>query len=55
MAHCAVPIAPRMLKLYQKLHNNTIYRNPEGFFDISIVKKMTGSLKPPKRPQNPQF
>jgi hypothetical protein len=55
MAHCAVPIASGMLKLYQKLHNNTLYRNPEGFFDISITKKMTGILKPLKRPKMGQF
>ena len=47
-----VPIAPRMVKLYQKLHSNTLYRNPEGFFDISIAKKMTGSLKPLKSGKN---
>ena len=44
--HCAVPIAPRILKLYQKLLNNILYWNPEGFLDTFIVKKMTGSLKP---------
>ena len=55
MAHCAVPIAPRILKLYQNLLKNMLYWNPEGFFDTSIVKKMTESLKPLKTPQNGKF
>ena len=55
MAHCALAIAPRILKLYQKLHNNILYWNPEGFFDTHIMKKITGSLKPLKRPKNGQF
>lgn len=44
--HCAVPIAPRILKLYQKLLNNILYWNPEGFLDTIIVNNMVGSLKP---------
>ena len=44
-----------MLKLYQKLLNNILYWNPEGFFDTSIVQKMTVTLKLLKRPQNGQF
>ena len=55
MNHCAVPIAPRILKLYQNLLNNMLYWNPEGFFDTSIVKKMTVSWKPLKTHQNGQF
>ena len=55
MTHRAVPIALRKLKLYQKLPNNNIYWNPEGFFDTSIVQKMTVTLKLLKRPQNGQF
>ena len=49
MTHCAVPIALRKLKLYQKLPNNNLYWNPEGFFDTSIAKKITVSLKLLKR------
>ena len=55
MGPCAIPIASRILKLHQNLHNNMLYWNPKGFFDISIVKKMTVTSKPLKRPQNGQF
>ena len=55
MTHCAVPIALRKLKLYQKLPNNNLYWNPEGFFDTSIVKKMTVTLKLLKRAKIGQF
>ena len=44
--HCAVPIAPRILKLYQKLLNNILYWNPEGFLDTIIVNNIVGSLIP---------
>ena len=44
-----------LLKLYQKLLNNILHWNPEGFFDTSIVQKRTVSLKPLKKPQNDQF
>ena len=52
---CADPIAPRMLTLYQKLLNNMFYWNPEGFLDISIVKKMAVCLKTLKWPPNGPF
>ena len=45
MGPCAVPIASRILKLHQKLLNNILYGNPEGFLDIPIVNKMTEILK----------
>ena len=49
MTHCAVPIALRKLKLYQKLPNNNLYWNPEGFFDTSIVQKNDSDFKTPKK------
>ena len=52
MAHGAVPIACRIPKLHQNVHNNILYWNPEGFPDTYIVKKMTASLKPLKKPKN---
>ena len=55
MGPCAVPIASRILKLHQKLLNNILYWNTEGFLDIPIVNKMTEILKPLKSPKNGQF
>ena len=52
---CADPIGPRILKLSQKLLSNILHWNLKGFLDTSIVKKMTVSSKPLKKPQNSQF
>ena len=46
MGPCVIPIACRILKLHQNLHNNMFNWNPKGFFETSIVKKMTVTLKP---------
>ena len=51
MGSCAVPIASRILKLHLKLLNNIHYGNAGGFLDISIVNKMTETLKPLKAPK----
>ena len=48
MASCAVAIGLRILKLYQKLLHNTPYWNPEGFLDISVMKKNYSEFKTPK-------
>ena len=55
MAPCAVPIAPKVVKLYQKLLNNILHWIPGGFLDIPNIKKMPGSLKPLKIPKNGQL
>ena len=55
MLHCAVPIACRIPILHKNVHNNILYWKPEGFSDNFIVKKMTVSSKPLKRPKNGQF
>ena len=51
MAHCAISIAPSILKLYEKLLNNIINWKSERYFDISSLKKVTGNFKTPKKAQ----
>ena len=48
MAHCDVCNASRIRKLYQKMLNNILYWNTQGFLDVSKMIKVQFFQNPPK-------